>query len=190
MPENRFDKFVAKLNNSLRGKTTPGVVGIFEDDKVFLVAARKMREAGYRKLEGITPFPMHGLEEALGIQRSPIPWVTFVAGVLGASAGLYFQYWTSAVSWPTLVGGMPFFSLPAFIPVTFEVTILFGALASVGAMLTMCGLPKVDPPILDPDLTSHKFGIWVPETEVGFDAAKTEELLKNLGAQNVRKAEF
>lgn len=190
MPENLFDKLVGQLNNKLRCKTTPGVVGIFDDDHKCVEAARKMREAGYKKFDAITPFPVHGMEEAVGIPRSPIPWVTFTAGVLGASAGLFFQYWTSAVNWQTLVGGMPFFSIPAFIPVTFEVTILFGALSSVGAMLALCGLPKVDPPILDPDLTSHKFAIWVPETEAGFDATKTMELLKSLGAQDVRRAEF
>ena len=185
-----LDQLIENVNNKLRSKTTPGVVGFFDDDHECMVAARKMREAGYRKFDAITPFPVHGMEEAVGIERSPVPWVTFFFGLTGAILGLYFQYWTSAVSWPTLVGGMPFFSLPAFIPVTFEVTILFGALSSVGAMLALCGLPKVDPPILHPDLSSHKFALWVPETESGFDVQKTEEFLKSLGAQDVRRAEF
>lgn len=185
-----FDKLTKTLHDKLRSKTAPGVVGFFDDDQECLVAAAKMREAGYRKFDAITPFPVHGMEEAIGIPRSPIPWVTFIFGTLGLAAGIYFQYWTSAVSWPTLVGGMKFFSLPAFIPVAFEVTILFGALSSVGAMLALCGLPKVDPPILDPDLSSHRFALWVPESEAGFDADKVQEFLKGLGAKDVRRAEF
>jgi hypothetical protein len=77
------------------------------------------------------------------------------------------------VNWPVNVGGKPPFSLPAFIPVIFEVTILFAALSSVGALFYYCGLPKVDPPVIDPDLTSHKFAIFIPKDEVGYDELRS-----------------
>lgn len=168
-------------------KKVGGVVGIWLDDHALVEAAAKVRDSGFRKFDAITPFPVHGLEEAIGIQRSMIPWVTFIAGVTGAACGLGLQFWTSAVDWAINVGGKPFFSGPAFIPVTFELTILFAALASVGALIALCGLPKVDPPIIDPDLTSHKFALFIPETDVGYDASRVEQMLKSLGAQEVRR---
>jgi hypothetical protein len=85
------------------------------------------------------------------------------------------------------VGGKPFFSLPAFIPVVFELTILFAALSSVGALFYFCGLPKVDPPVIDPDLTSHKFAIFIPKDDVGYDEAKISEIFKQMGATEVKK---
>lgn len=168
-------------------KKRGGIAGLFSDDDKILEAAAKMRDAGYKKFDAITPFPVHGMEEAVGIKRSIIPWVTFFAGITGCSAGLLLQYWTSAVSWPINVGGKPMFSLPAFIPVTFELTILFAALFSVGSMFFLNGLPKINPPIIDPDLTSHRFALWVPEDEEGFSADKVEAFLKELGAEEVKR---
>lgn len=172
-------------------KRISGVAGIWSDDHACMEAAKKMRDAGYKKFDAITPFPVHGMEEAVGIKRSWIPWVTFFAGLTGGSLGLLMQYWMSAVSWPLNVGGKPLFSIPAFIPVTFELTILFAALFSVGTMFAVNGLPTINPPIIDPDLTSHKFALWVPENEDGYDADKVEKFLKELGAEEVKRvAEF
>ncbi len=168
-------------------KRESGIAGIWSDDQKILRAANKMRLAGYTKFDAITPFPVHGMEEAVGIKRSMIPWVTFFAGVLGCASGLYLQYWISAVDWPIIVGGKPMFSLPAFIPVTFELTILFAALFSVGAMFFLNGLPKVNPPIIHPDLTSHKFALWVPSSEAGYSVEKVEAFLKELGAEEVKR---
>ena len=169
------------------GKRVSGIAGIWSDDVKILAAAAKMRDAGYKQFDAITPFPVHGMEEAVGIKRSWIPWVTFVFAIIGGSCGLYLQYWTSAVSWALNVGGKPFFSIPAFIPVTFELTILFAALSSVITMFAVNGLPKVNPPIIDPDLTSHKFALWVPDTEKGYDVDKVESFLKELGAEEVKR---
>lgn len=164
-----------------------GVVGIWLDDHELVAAAHKVRLAGFKKFDAITPFPVHGIEEAVGIKRSMIPWVTLFAALLGLSCGLALQFWTSAVDWPLNVGGKPFFSGPAFAPVMFELTILFAALFSVGAMLAFTRLPKIDPPVIDPDLTSHKFALFVPEDDVNYDAARVEQMLKSLGAQEVRR---
>ena len=81
-------------------------------------------------------------------------------------------------------------SLPAFIPVIFELVILFAALSSVGALIVICGLPKVDPPVIDPDLTCHKFALFVPEKAEGFNSGQLEQLFKSNGAEEVRTAEF
>lgn len=181
---------IEKVISALRPRGRRGVAGIWLDEHRFVDAARKVRESGFKKFDAITPFPVHGLDEAAGIPMSNIPWITFACGLTGFSAGTWFTWWTSAVDWPVIIGGKPFWSVPAFVPIMFELTILFAALSSVGALLWICGLPQVDPPVIDPDLTSHKFGIFVPENDHGYEAAKVEHLLRSLGAVEVKKAEF
>lgn len=171
-------------------KYTKGIAGIWDDEHMILKAARKTREAGFTKFEAISSYPIHGMEEACGIKRSWIPYVTFLAGVVGLTCGLLLTWWTSAVNWAINVGGKPFFSLPAFIPIMFELTILFAALASVGALFYACGIPRIDPPVIDPDLSSHKFAIFVPQNDVGYDEAKIEKMFKELGATDVKKTEY
>lgn len=168
-------------------KYVSGVVGFWSDDHKMVAAAHKMKDAGYKHFDAITPFPVHGMEEAVGVRRSSIPYVTITGAFTGLILGLLLQYWTSAVNWPLNIGGKPFFSLPAFIPIVFELTILFAALSSVGAMFYLNSLPKVDPPIIDPDLTCCKFALWVPETEPGYNVEKAEAFLKQIGAEEVRR---
>lgn len=168
-------------------KTQRGMAGIWLDEHKVVKAATKTREAGFKNADAITPYPVHGMEDALGIKRSGIPYVTFIAALIGGSFGLFFQYWTSAVNFPINVAGKPFFSLPAFIPVTFELTILFAALSSVGALFVLCGLPKIDPPIIDPDLTCHKFAIFIPDTEPGYDEGRIEKMFRDAGAAEIKK---
>lgn len=168
-------------------KAAGGIAGIFLHEREVIQAAYKMREMGFHKFEAISPYPIHGMEEACDIKRSWIPYVTFVAGITGATAGLLLTWWTSAVNWPVNVGGKPFFSLPAFIPIIFELTILFAALSSVGALFYACGIPRMDPPIIDPALSSHKFAIFVPTTDHGYDEAKIENAFRGLGVSEVKK---
>lgn len=181
---------IEKVIAAARPKAQPGIAGIWLDEHKFVEAARKTREAGFKKFEAISPFPLHGIDEAMGIPFSYIPWVTFIMGLAGFSFGTWFTWWVSAVNFPLIIGGKPMWSLPAFVPVMFECTILFAALSSVGALLWICGLPKVDPPVIDPALSSHKFGLFVPSNDNGFDAAKVEQLFRSLGADEVKKSEF
>lgn len=181
---------IEKLISAVRPRGRQGMAGIWQDEHQFVEAARRVRESGYTKFEAITPFPLHGLDDAMGIPFSYIPWVTFIMGLAGFSFGTWFTWWASSVDWPIIIGGKPMWSLPAFVPIMFELTILFAALSSVGALLWICGLPKVDPPVIDPALSSHKFGLFVPNNDTGYDAAKVEQLFRSLGAEEVKKAEF
>ena len=183
-------KLINTLEDALRAPTKKVVAGIWSTEEEWIAAAKKAKQAGFDKIEGISPYPTHEIDEALQIPRSPIPYVTFVAGLAGCAFGTWFTWWTSAVDWPINIGGKPMWSLPAFIPVIFECTILFAALSSVGAMLFLGGLPKVDPPVIHPDLTSHKFALFVPEDDKKYDVAKIEALFKELGAEEVKQAEF
>jgi len=167
-----------------------GTAAIFNTERDVLKAAAAVRAAGFNKFDAITPYPVHGMEEACGIKRSWIPYVTFAMGVFGCASGWLLTWWTSAVNWPLNIGGKPFHSLPAFIPILFELTILFAALSSVGALLWVCGLPKINPPVIHPDLTSHKFAIFIPTDDSGYNERQVEEMFRGLGAADVRKAEF
>lgn len=181
---------VDSLENALRARGKRGVAGLWLDEHQLVAAARKTREAGYANFEAVSPYPIHGIDDAMGIPRSFIPYITFTFGLLGLSFGVWFTWWTSAYDWPLIIGGKPMWSLPAFIPVIFECVILFAALSSVAAMFVINGLPKVDPPIIDPALTSHKFALFIPEDETSYNEDKIKELFKSLGADEVKTTEF
>jgi hypothetical protein len=179
-----------------------GVVGFFPSADALLEATRKVRDANYQYFDCFTPYPVHGLDAAQGLKRSPLPYVTFLAGITGGSIGYLFQYWTSAVDWPLNVGGKPFHSGPAFIPITFELTVLFAALSTVGAMFLLNGLPNTKRKSFDPGITRDKFAIMIEnppaideedEKAVAkrakykrFDEAEAKSLLQQLGAVEVR----
>lgn len=181
---------INELNSMMRSPTTRGIAGIFDDEHALLAAAKKAYSLGHRRFETLSPFPIHGMDDAMGLERSPVPWFSFIFGSLGCIFGLGIQWWMSAVSWPLNVGGKPMFSLPAFIPVTFELTVLFSALCTIAGMLWLCDLPKVDPPIMHPDLTSHKFALFIPVNDHGYDESKAKEFFKSMGATEILKAEL
>jgi Protein of unknown function (DUF3341) len=165
-----------------------GIAGIFLNEHKVVNAAYKVREAGYKKLEAISPYPIHAMEAACDIKRSAIPYVTFVAGFIGLVAAVALTYYTSVTDWPLNIGGKPLFSLPAFVPIMFELTVLFAALASVGAFMFFCGMPRIStPPPIDKDLTCDKFAIFIPENDTGFNYERCEKLLKELGAVEIKK---
>ena len=168
-------------------KTLGGMAGIFLEEDHVVKAAQKVRESGFTKFDAISPYPIHGMEEACGIKRSGIPYVTFAASIVGLLAGLSMTYYMSVADWPINIGGKPMFSLPAFIPIIFELTILFAALCSVVSLFVVCKMPRIDPPTIDKDLTSHKFAIFIPENDVGYNQERIERLFKELGADEVKK---
>ncbi len=173
-----------------------GVVGFFKDPAQLVEATRKTREANYESFDAYTPYPIHGLEKAQGLKRSFLPWVTFCAGIAGACLGFGLQYWTSAVDWPLNVGGKPFNSWPAFVPVMFEFTILLAGLSTVGAMFFVNGFPNIKRKSVDPGITRDRFALMIdapPQTDPhsdeapkNFDLYAATEFLKKLGAEEVR----
>lgn len=165
-----------------------GIAGIFLNEHVFVNAARTVRQSGFTKLEAISPYPIHAMEEACGIKRSAIPYVTFVAGFVGLASALALTYYTSVMDWPLVISGKPLFSLPAFVPIMFELTVLFAALTSVGAFMVFCGMPKIStPPPIHKDLTCDKFAVFIPDSEVDFNFDRAEKMLKDLGAVEIKK---
>lgn len=168
-------------------KVDRGLLALFKDTQQLKKAAELVKNANVQKFDVFTPFPVHGLEKAMGLKRSFLPWVTFGAGLTGCSLGLFFQIWTSAIDWPLNVGGKPYNSIPAFIPVTFELTILFAGLATAAALFVVCGLPKVNPRILHPDLTNDQFGLFISARDPRYHVQQFQDLLKGAGAHEVRE---
>lgn len=164
-----------------------GILGTFDEPEAVIAAAKAARKQGWRKFDVFTPFPVHGLAEAMGISRSRIPWVTLIAGLAGATIGFLFQAWTSAVSWPINIGGKPFISWPAFIPVTFELTILIGGLSTAAALFFTCKLPKRSEKPMGLRFTDDAFGLYIPATEVGFKKEAVMHFLKEANANEVRE---
>ena len=183
----------ASYGNSQKALT--GVIGYFDSPTELVHAVKKIREAKYENFDAFTPYPVHGLDAAQGVKRSPIPYITFIAGLTGGSLGFLLQYWTSAIDWPIIVGGKPFNSWPAFIPVTFELTILFAGLATAGSMILFNGLPNHKRKAFDPGLTRDKFAAVIEATLPSsrpsnqfkkFDQNEASEFLKTLGAKDVQ----
>jgi hypothetical protein len=188
-------------SSTTEAKQLSGVVGFFDQPGALIEATRKVRDANYPYFDTFTPYPVHGLETAQGLKRSPLPYVTFVAGLAGGSLGFFLQFWTSAQDWPIIVGGKPFNSWPASIPVTFELTVLFAALSTVAAMFLLNGLPNIKRKSFDPAITSDRFAIFieapaaledpdeVPEVirkSKPFTEAEAKSFLNQVGAKEVR----
>jgi hypothetical protein len=156
-----------------------------------LAAARRVREAGYRRVEAYSPFPVEGLSEAVGFHRDRVPLFTFLGGVAGGLGGFFLQWYSAAVDYPVNIGGRPFDSWPMFVPVTFEMIVLGGALAAVIAMLVGSGLPRMRHPVFDApdfDLASrNRFFLCLRCDEPGFDARRAAQLLDEL--KPMRRAE-
>ncbi len=170
-----------------------GVAAEFEDAEELLAAVRALRERGYRKLDVLSPFPVHGLAEALGIRRSPLGWAALVAGVTGASAAFLLQWWTGAVSYPLVVGGKPFFAVEPSVPVAFELAVLLASFAAVLGMLALNGLPRFHHPVFAhpryPAVTDDRFVLVVENDGERFDAVQASEALRATGGEHIQVLE-
>jgi hypothetical protein len=124
-----------------------GALAEFTTPRDLLHAAGKLRAMGYTRLEAYSPFPVHGLDTVLGHPGSKVPWIVLAGAVVGGLSGLLLQWWTSAVDYPIQIAGKPYFSLPAFVPVIFELTVLLSAFAALFGMLALNGLPRPHHPV-------------------------------------------
>jgi Protein of unknown function (DUF3341) len=156
-------------------------------------ACERVRDAGYTRWDAHTPFPVHGLERAMGIRRSILPWIILATGLTGAILGFALQWWVHASAYPLVISGKPFFAWPAFIPITFELGVLLGAFGAVIGMLALNRLPMHYHPLFNSKLfervTDDAFFISIESWDPRFDAAGTRTLLENLGARRVELVE-
>jgi hypothetical protein len=159
------------------------LVGYFDDEHRLIEAAHAARAAGVGISDAFVPYAVHGLDEAIGQRPSRLPWVCFLAGLLGGASALTFEIWTSAVSWPLNVGGKPFASIPAFVPVTFELTVLSAALGSAFFFLYRSRLFPGRQAAPLPRVTDDRFALVLERDDV-----RTRELLRTAGAVAVEGA--
>lgn len=168
-----------------------GLLGEFDTPKQLMEAARKVREAGYRRIDAYAPFPVEGLSQALGLGRKHdlVPLLTLIGGLGGGLSGFFFQLWVNASSYPLNIGGRPLNSWPAFIPVTFELTVLGASTFAVFGMLALNKLPQPHHPLFNvarfKRASSDKFFLSIQANDPKFHLAETARFLQSINAQHV-----
>ena len=172
---------------------TWGLLAEFESPEELVSAATRAREAGYRRTDAYTPFPIHGLSDAMGFRPTKLPLVVLAGGLLGCLVALAMMWYSSTIHYPLNVGGRPFASWPAFIPITFELTVLFASLAAVLGMLGMNGLPMPYHPVFNAPrfafASRDRFFLCIEARDPKFETATTRTFLEGLGAKEVVEVE-
>ena len=176
------------------GSRLYGVMAEFDSANALVAAAHKAREAGYRKMDGYSPFPIEELAEALGFHYNRLPLLVLIGGIVGGIAGYALQYWASVIEYPLNVGGRPYHSWPSFIPATFETTVLFAALTAVLGMLALNGLPQPHHPVFNAPrfalASRDAFFLCIEADDPRFDLEQARKFLESTGARAVSEVEW
>lgn len=166
-----------------------GLLAEFDTPTQMVDAARKVRDAGFTKTDAFSPFPLHEIDEALGIKKSILPFLVLGGGVVGLLTGLGLTYYVHVLEYPIIVGGRPFFSLPSFIPPMYELTILFAAFTAVFGMILLNGLPQPYHPVFNVPrfalATREKFFLLIETKDPKFDYEGTKSFMESLNPQEV-----
>lgn len=166
-----------------------GLMAEFDTPTELVDAARSVREAGYTKTDAFSPFPLHEIDEALGIKRSILPVLVFFGGITGLLSGLALQVFVHWFDYPLNVGGRPFLSWPSFVPPSYELTILFAGFTTVFGMLFLNGLPRPYHPVFNVPrfalATREKFFLVIETDDSEFEYEKTKSFLQSLSPQEV-----
>ncbi|MEO6590385.1 MAG: DUF3341 domain-containing protein [Pyrinomonadaceae bacterium] len=170
-------------------KNIYGLLAEFDTPTQLVDAANRVREAGYTKTDAFSPFPLHEIDEALGIKRSILPYLVFGGAIVGLLSGLGLQIFVHYIDYPIIVGGRPFISIPSFVPATFELTILFASLTAVGGMLLLNGFPHPYHPVFNVPrfalATREKFFLLIEKKDSKFNYEETKSLMESLNPQEV-----
>ena len=166
-----------------------GLLAEFDGPQELLDAARRAREAGYRCMEAYTPFPVEEISEVIGARRLWIPLIVLVGGICGGLGGFFMEYYASALHYPLNIGGRPLWSWPAWIPITFELTVLVAALSGALGMLAINGLPQPYHPVFNVEqfklATQNRFFLCIEAADPKFDRDRTRDFLAGLQPREV-----
>ena len=166
-----------------------GLLAEFDGPSALVAAAARVRDAGYRRIDAHTPFPVEELAEALGARPTILPLLVLLGGLVGCVGGYFMQWFASTIHYPINVGGRPLHSWPMFIPITFELTVLFGGLTAVIGMLALNRLPMPYHPLFNVPrfalATRDRFFLSIEARDRLFDRQETARLLRELGAREV-----
>lgn len=163
-----------------------GLLAEFSDPGALVHAVKALRKRGYSRLDTFSPFPIHGMDKAVGLGTSLLGYLVFIGGLTGCATGILLQWWTSAVSYPINISNKPLFAFESSVPIIFELTVLFAALTAVGGMLAINGLPKPYNPLFFSErftrVTDDGFFLHIQESDGLFDRATTAQALAEEGA--------
>jgi Protein of unknown function (DUF3341) len=166
-----------------------GMLAEFDSPTDLVDAARRTYSAGYKKIDAYSPFPIEELADAIGFRRNGVPLIVLIGGLLGGLGGYVMQYWIAAISYPINIGGRPYNSWPAFIVVTFEMTILFGGLAALFGMLALNGLPMPYHPVFNVPrfafATKDRFFLIIFSSDIKYDPVDTRLFLESLKPRSI-----
>lgn len=180
---------MALLRPSLPPGERFGALAEYATPAALYHACEQVRDAGYTRWDAHTPFPVHGLDRAMGLAASRLPWISLVLALGGAATGIGLQGWVSTIAYPLVISGKPFFSWPAFVPVTFELAVLGGAAGAVFGMFALNQLPTLYHPLFNSTrferASDDGFFISIESWDPKFDAERTVELLRRSGATQV-----
>jgi hypothetical protein len=184
---------MALLSSPLPKGPHYGILAEFGNPADLYHACERVRDAGFTRWDAHTPFPVHGLDRAMGLRRSPLPWIVLVMGLVGAGLGFLLQWWVHTTAYPLVISGKPLNAWPAFIPITFEVAVLFAALGAVLGMFGLNRLPMHHHPLFRSKVfervTDDAFFISIEAWDPRFDPSATRTLLESLGARGVELLE-
>jgi hypothetical protein len=170
-------------------ETIYGLIAEFANDREILAAAKTAYDHGYRRMDAFTPFPVEGLPEALGRKRTFVPLIVLAGGICGGLGGYFLQWYAMAVDYPLNIGGRPYDSWPAYIPITFELTVLCAAFAATVGMLALNRLPEPYHPVFNaPEFeraSTDKFFLCIEAGDAKFDRAATRAFLQTLGPEMI-----
>lgn len=166
-----------------------GIVAEFDSAKSLLQAAEKLSDQGYTHFDAHSPFPIHGMDDAMKLGQSKLPLIVFACALTGTITGLALQTWVHNFEYPLVIGGKPFFALPAYIPVVFELTVLLGAFGAVFGMLALNKLPMPNHPTFSHSrfykVTDDAFFVSIEAADPKYDASRTRDFLHQLGGKNI-----
>ena len=170
-----------------------GALARFAGPKELYHACEQVRDAGYRRWDAHAPFAVHGLEKAMGLKASKLPFISLILGLSGAGGGMLMQWWVHTIGYRLVISGKPFFSWQAFVPITFELGILFAALGAVLGMFAFNQLPMLHHPLFRSKVfervSDDGFFVSIESWDPKFDAMQTVDFLRQLGAEDVELVE-
>jgi hypothetical protein len=170
-----------------------GLMAEFDSPETLLEAARRAFAEGFRKMDAYSPFPVDGLAEAIGFHRTRVPLIVLIGGILGCVGGFYLQYWVAVIHYPINIGGRPLNSWPAFIPITFELTVLVAALAAFFGVLALNRLPMPYHPAFNVErfelASRNRFFLCIEATDPKFDVERTRRFLEGIGSLGTHEVE-
>jgi len=168
-----------------------GILAEFKNPKALIDAARSVNQSGFTKFDTYSPFPIHGMDKAMSLKKSKLGWIVFGHALLGFSGAIAMMYFMSVIDYPINISGKPFFNAPAWVPITFELTVLLSSFGAVFGMFFLNGLPRLHNPLFNVErfkkTTDDGFFVCIEAEDQQFEETKVRQLLEEAGATHIEE---